>query len=103
MPGLLLQVAPSDAEGGIGIAAEGRRVGFTASKRVGGAVVRNRAKRRLRAASRQVMTEHAAPDSDYVLVAREDTPSRPYRMLLTDLETGLKRLKVWRDSSSGDE
>ncbi len=97
-PGLILQVADSDGSASAGARAEGRRVGFTASKKVGGAVVRNRAKRRLRAATRAVMAEHAAAERDYVLIARQDTPSRPFAQLLGDLETGLKRLNLWRES-----
>jgi ribonuclease P protein component len=46
------------------------RFGFTVSKKVGGAVERNRMKRRLRAAVRDVLLEHARQDYDYVLVAR---------------------------------
>ncbi len=96
-PGLILQAWPSEHPDLAGAAAEGRRVGFTASKKVGNAVLRNRAKRRLRAAVRAVMVEHAACDHDYVLIARQTTPARPYTRLLADLEAGLKRLKVWRD------
>src|SRR5262249_17417257 len=46
------------------------RVGFTASKKVGGAVQRNRARRRLRALAREVLANEAAPGYDYVLIAR---------------------------------
>jgi ribonuclease P protein component len=96
-PGLILQVAPT----GLPDDDACRRVGFTASKKVGGAVVRNRAKRRLREAARAVMTTHARPGFDYVIIARGTTPSRPYRSLLADLEAGLRRLKAWRDDGEG--
>ena len=88
-PGLILQVAAGDP----GM----RRVGFTASKKVGGAVVRNRARRRLRAAVKAVMGPHARDGFDYVLIARGTTPDRPYALLLADLEAGLRRLAAWED------
>jgi len=95
-PGLILQVAPVDSTD----AADTRRVGLTASKKVGGAVVRNRAKRRLREAARTVMTTHAAEGLDYVIIAREATARRTFALLLGDLEAGLRRLKAWRDSET---
>jgi ribonuclease P protein component len=67
------------------------RVGYTASKKIGNAVLRNRAKRRLRALARQVMPTLAQPGWDYVLVARPDaTVSRPFADLVADL-TGAMR------------
>lgn len=66
------------------------RVGFTASKKIGNAVLRNRAKRRLRALAREVLAPRAQPGWDYVLVARPDaTVSRLYADLCTDLEQAL--------------
>jgi len=61
------------------------RVGFTASRKVGGAVQRNRAKRRLRAAARAILAEQGEARCDYVLVARTATLTRPYAWLLKDL------------------
>lgn len=69
------------------------RVGFTASKKVGNAVARNRAKRRLRALAREVLPEHGRPGWDYVLIARyEATNSIPYADLKRDLAVALARL-----------
>jgi ribonuclease P protein component len=62
------------------------RVGFTASRKVGGAVLRNRAKRRLRAAALPLL---AREGHDYVLVARTATLSRPFAELTRDLEKAL--------------
>ena len=72
------------------------RVGFTASKKVGNAVVRNRAKRRLRAVVDHLAGAHAAPGRDYVLIARRDTNDRAYDGLERDFESALKRLGAWR-------
>ena len=68
------------------------RLGFTASRKVGGAVVRNRVKRRLRAAADLVIKDHAEVGYDYVLIGRAETARRPFTALLQDLESALKRL-----------
>jgi len=62
------------------------RVGYTASRKVGGAVQRNRAKRRLRAAARAVMPGAVVPGFDYVLIARTAVLTCPY----VDLESNLR-------------
>jgi ribonuclease P protein component len=67
------------------------RVGFTASKKIGNAVTRNRAKRRLRSLAREVLAGLAHPGWDYVLVARpEATVTRPYGALREDLQRALQ-------------
>ena len=68
------------------------RVGFTATKRLGGAVVRNRAKRRLRHAARQVLGELGKPGADYVFVARQGAAERPWPRLIEDMQRALLSL-----------
>jgi ribonuclease P protein component len=74
------------------------RVGFTVSKRVGNAVTRNRARRRLREAALRVFPAHATP-ADYVLVGRTETVSRKFADIITDLETALHLLGAWKDAA----
>jgi ribonuclease P protein component len=66
------------------------RVGFTASRKVGNAVVRNRAKRRLRALAQAVLPLAGQECTDYVLVARAGTLIRPFAALQTDLAGALQ-------------
>jgi ribonuclease P protein component len=79
------------------------RIGFTATKRTGNAVARNRCKRRLREAARLLAPLHARPGCDYVFIARGGTAARPWGRLLDDMKTALIRLAAdlgARDSSS---
>ncbi|MDT0682293.1 ribonuclease P protein component [Roseicyclus sp. F158] len=69
------------------------RVGFTCSKKVGNAVARNRAKRRLREIARLVLPCEGQPGWDYVLVGRKDaTAGRPWDLLLGDLSAALTHI-----------
>ncbi|MEO6300395.1 MAG: ribonuclease P protein component [Paracoccaceae bacterium] len=66
------------------------RIGFTASKKIGNAVARNRAKRRMRAAVHEILAREARPGWDYVLVARpQATIARPFPDLLADLQSAI--------------
>ena len=104
-PGLILQArrrepaageaAREPAEAGV----TAPRVGFTVSRKVGNAVARNRARRRLRAAADAVMRDHAAPGDDYVLIGRAGTLTRPFAALVADLEAALKRLGAYRSGA----
>ena len=83
--GLLLQ-ARDRADGSSQV-----RIGFTASKKIGNAVLRNRAKRRLRALAREALYSVARPGWDYVLVARpKETVTRSYADLQADLVEALR-------------
>ena len=79
------------------------RVGFTASKKIGNAVIRNRAKRRLRAAASQLLPLLGRPGHDYVLVARGTTVARPFPALLTDITTALQAAHGKLDAKAGDK
>jgi ribonuclease P protein component len=68
------------------------RVGFTASRKVGNAVTRNRAKRRLRAVAAAVLPCAGRPGTDYVLIARSGTAERAFAALLADLEAAVRRV-----------
>ncbi len=68
-------------------------VGFTCSKKVGNAVARNRAKRRLREIAQLILPDHARPGWDYVLIGRaEVTAMRPFGLMQEDLVSALKKL-----------
>ena len=71
-------------------------VGFTATKKIGGAVERNRAKRRLREAARQLLPLHGEACHDYVFVARNGLIHRPWARLLDDVKTALLSLAAGR-------
>lgn len=75
------------------LAREAIGAGFTATKKVGGAVVRNRAKRRLREAARSLLPVHGLAGVDYVLIARQETADCPWPRLLDDMESALLSLR----------
>jgi ribonuclease P protein component len=85
--GLVVQAATR-----CGANAAGVRIGITASRKVGNAVARNRAKRRLRAAAARVLPDRGRPGTDYVLIARASTVARPFVELVADLESALRRV-----------
>lgn len=74
-------------------AVKGARVGYTCSKKVGNAVTRNRAKRRLRAVARAVLPQNARDGWDYVLIGRPGaTVSHDFKAMCADLERALRKL-----------
>ncbi|MCF4165849.1 ribonuclease P protein component [Zavarzinia compransoris] len=92
-PGLMLQaMARPDSD------PAAARVGFTASRKVGNAVTRNRAKRRLRALAADVVARRAQGGIDYVLIARQETATRSFALLREDLTTALGRLRLLREA-----
>jgi len=96
-PGLVLQArrraaGPSESPA--------LRVGYTASRKVGNAVERNRARRRLRAIVERVLAERAEPGYDFVVIARHGTLTRPFAALIDDMEAALRRLGAVRTGSA---
>ena len=99
-PGLILQVRRHDD--GFPGDMPPFRVGFTVSRKVGNAVQRNRARRRLSAAVERVMPVHAKEGFDFVVIGRKRTLRRPFTALLADLETALKRLEAYGTGKGGN-
>lgn len=93
-PGLLMQAAPTaDA-----VRQDGQvRVGFTVSKKVGNAVRRNRAKRRLRALVAELFPDNVLPGHDIAIIGRYDTVDRDFSKLRRDMISTMRRTKVWRE------
>ena len=84
--GFLLQARRREEDGAI-------RIGYTCSKKIGNAVARNRAKRRLREIARLVLPGLARPGWDYVLVGRPGaTAERDFALLIEDLRKALRRV-----------
>ena len=88
-PGLILQAARRAEDSHL---PPSPRIGFTASRKVGIAVRRNRARRRLKAAAEAVLPKAGQPGFDYVVIARNETLTRPFADLVADLETALRRV-----------
>lgn len=95
-PGLVLQARRSE----VAHETPACRVGFTATRKIGSSVVRNRARRRLRAVASQVLPNHAMPGFDFVLIARAETIRRPFASLLDDLVESLRRLGALRTDTA---
>ncbi|MBR0661489.1 ribonuclease P protein component [Neoroseomonas oryzicola] len=87
-PGLVLQAVAGEP-GQV-------RVGFTVTKKVGNAVVRNRARRRLKEAVRLSLPTDQAAGWDLVLIGRDGTGQRPFAKLIEDLRGALKQAGVVR-------
>ncbi len=67
------------------------RLGFTVTRKVGNAVIRNRTRRRLREAARLTLRDHAVSGADIVLVGRDATRKTPFDRLRRDLVTALTK------------
>ncbi len=84
LPGLVLQWRRRADDGPV-------RVGFTVTRKVGNAVVRNRTRRRLREAARLLLCGPEATGHDLVLIGRDGTRTRPFALLVEDLRRALAR------------
>jgi len=76
------------------------RFGFTVTKKMGNAVIRNRIKRRLRAAVAQMAPAHAKNSYDYVLVSRPKALNCLFSDLLRDMEFAFLRIHTMKDEST---
>ena len=98
LPGIVVQALAWPAGARLADSDTDLWLGITVSRRVGSAVDRNRTRRRLRAAAREVLPRLAAPRFAYVLIGRRATLTRPFPQLLSDLETPLRLLGATRDA-----
>ena len=94
MPGFVLLVRPRGDEDA------GMRYGITVTKKIGGAVVRNRMKRRLRALVRELFPENGVRGADHVLIGRAGGVERDFALLRGELVKALRRLAAQPAASS---
>ena len=85
MPGFVLLVRPR------GDGSPAKRVGYTVSKKVGGAVVRNRMKRRFRALAAELLPRSGVAGADHVIIGRPSGIERDYSLLRDELAKALKK------------
>ena len=85
-PGFVLQLRPR-ADGDLT-----KRVGFTVTKKIGNAVLRNRCKRRLRGLARDILPRAGSAGADHVLIGRSECPTRDYATMRAELEGACRRL-----------
>lgn len=93
MPGFVLLVRERH-DGDTGL-----RLGITVTKKIGGAVIRNRMKRRFRALARELLPQHGISGADHVLIGREGGIERDFAMLRQELEKAFKRIATKRTGS----
>ena len=86
MPGFVLLVRPRD-DGDATM-----RVGFTVTKKIGNAVIRNRMKRRLRALARELLPTAGMPGADHVLIGRNGGIERDFALLRAELAKALGKV-----------
>jgi ribonuclease P protein component len=87
MPGFVLLVRDrGDGDAGM-------RLGITVTRKIGGAVIRNRMKRRFRALARELLPDHGLAGADHILIGRAGGIEREYGLLRTELDKALAKLK----------
>ncbi len=102
-PGVIVQARarqPGEAVAAGAADDDAIRVGLTVSRKVGNAVKRNRARRRLRALARDLLPLTGRPRTDYVLIGRRETPTRPAADLRSDLETAVRNVNAQIDGTN---
>jgi ribonuclease P protein component len=87
MPGLVLQALQRDDDAPA-------RLGFTVTKKVGNAVVRNRTRRRMKEAARLLLKAESLTGHDLVLIGRDGTRKRPFTALREDLRRALQKAGI---------
>jgi len=93
--GVVVQMRKNSKRSGIGM-------GFTATKKIGNAVIRNSAKRRLREVARAVLPELGLVSHDYVFIARNSTTARDWTDLLADARKALITLSHRASTAHGN-
>jgi ribonuclease P protein component len=87
MPGFILLVR--DRQDGDA----GKRVGFTVTRKIGGAVVRNRMKRRFRALARELVPAEGVAGADHVMIGRSGGRERDFALLRAELSKALRKAR----------
>ncbi len=85
MPGFVLLVRPR------GDGDDAMRIGYTVTKKIGGAVVRNRMKRRLRAIARELLPQAGLRGADHVLIGRSGGIERDFSLMREELAAALAK------------
>ncbi len=87
MPGFVLLMHPrGDGDPAI-------RIGYTVTKKIGGAVIRNRMKRRFRALARAILPEQGVPGADHIIIGRSGGIERDYATLAEEFSRALAKVK----------
>jgi len=90
--GLVLQTSINNENNGV-------RIGITATKKIGNAVIRNRCKRKLKNLANEVLHNYAQKNNDYVLIARNSTYDRGMSLLKKDLIKALKEVNKYKKNN----
>jgi ribonuclease P protein component len=95
MPGFVLLVRPRDD------GEPGMRLGITVTKKIGGAVVRNRMKRRFRVLAREILPERGLAGADHVLIGRAGGVERDFALLRSELAKALQKVTTVIPAKAG--